>query len=255
MTERTSDTESDCGPETPIEPGLYLVSTPIGNLEDVSLRMLKILGAVDALACEDTRLTRRIFARHGIRLPKTVFSCHAHNEARAVERILGLLAEGLSVALVSDAGTPAVSDPGQRVAAAAIEADHRVVAIPGASAVTTAIAVAGLPCPAFTFLGFPPRRPGRVRKFFAAFADTPSALVFFESPFRIAATLKLANEVLGARQAAVCLELTKKFERVHRDTLDALAEDFSGKTVKGEVTVVIAPAPRDKRRAGPDHDD
>jgi 16S rRNA (cytidine1402-2'-O)-methyltransferase len=226
-------------------PALYLIPTPIGNLEDISLRALRVLQAVDALACEDTRHTRKIFERHGLTSPSIIFACHAHNEDRAVGRILSLLRDGKSVGLTSDAGAPGVSDPGQRTAAAVIEAGYEVVALPGPSAVITALTVSGIPAPAFSFLGFLPRRPGRQRKMFGAFADAPTAIVFFESPFRVGKILKIAHEMLGDREAAVCIELTKKFENIHRDQLANLAEQFSEKKIKGEVTIVIAPPQRD----------
>lgn len=232
-------------------PALYLIPTPIGNLEDISLRALRILQSVDALACEDTRHTRKIFERHALASPPVIFACHAHNEERVVGRILSLLEEGKSVGLTTDAGAPGISDPGQRIAAAVIEAGHEVVALPGPSAVITALMVSGLPIPAFTFLGFLPRRPGRQRKLFAAFAETPSALVFFESPFRVGKILAIAAEMLGDRPAAVCIELTKKFEKIARGKLGDLAADFAGRTIKGEVTIVIGPPPR----AADDEDD
>ncbi|MAZ02574.1 MAG: 16S rRNA (cytidine(1402)-2'-O)-methyltransferase [Sneathiella sp.] len=227
------------------EPTLYLIPTPIGNLEDITLRSMRILQSVDALACEDTRHTRKIFERHSLASPSIIFPCHAHNEDRAVGRILSLLRDGKSVGLTSDAGAPGVSDPGQRAAAAVIEAGYQVVSLPGASAVITALTVSGLAIPAFTFLGFLPRRPGRQRKLFAAFADAPSALVFFESPFRVGKILTVAHEILGDRPAAVCIELTKKFENIHRGPLSSLAEQFSSQKIKGEVTIVIGLPARD----------
>lgn len=234
-------------------PTLYLIPTPIGNLEDISLRALRILQSVDALACEDTRHTRKIYERHSLASPSIIFACHAHNEDRAVGRILSLLRDGKSVGLTSDAGAPGISDPGQRAAAAVIEAGYDVVALPGPSAVITALTVSGIPIPAFSFLGFLPRRPGRQRKLFAAFAETPSALVFFESPFRVGKILKIAHEVLGERQAAVCIELTKKFENIHRGALGELADGFADQKIKGEVTIVIGPPAR--AETGGDEDD
>jgi 16S rRNA (cytidine1402-2'-O)-methyltransferase len=227
------------------EPTLYLIPTPIGNLEDISLRAMRILQTVDALACEDTRHTRKIFERHQLDSPAIIFACHAHNEDRAVGRILSLLRDGKSVGLTSDAGAPGVSDPGQRAATAAIEAGYRVDALPGPSAVITALNVSGLPMSSFSFLGFLPRRPGRQRKVFNAFAETPSALVFFESPFRVAKILKIALECLGNRRAAVCIELTKKFENIHRAPLEDLIAEFTDRKIKGEVTIVISPPDRD----------
>ncbi|WP_169546358.1 16S rRNA (cytidine(1402)-2'-O)-methyltransferase [Sneathiella aquimaris] len=227
------------------EPTLYLIPTPIGNLEDISYRIIRTLQQVDALACEDTRHTRKIFERYELKSPPIIFACHAHNEDRATGRILSLLRDGMSVGLTSDAGAPGISDPGQRAAAAAIAEGYHVEVLPGPSAVITALTVSGFPIPAFSFLGFLPRRPGRQRKVFNAFADTPSAIVFFESPFRVGKILKIALECFGNRHAAVCIELTKKFENIHRDRLDVLIEKFSDKKIKGEVTIVIAPADHD----------
>lgn len=232
------------------EPTLYLIPTPIGNLEDVSYRIIRILQQVDALACEDTRHTRKIYERYELNSPPIIFACHAHNEDRAVGRILSLLRDGKSVGLTSDAGAPGISDPGQRAAAAAVENGYRVEALPGPSAVITALTVSGLPIPAFSFLGFLPRRPGRQRKAFAAFAETPSAIVFFESPFRVAKILKIALEVLGNRQAAVCIELTKKFENIHRGRLEELIEQFTDRKIKGEVTIVVGPPEAELKSEG-----
>jgi len=231
------------------EPTLYLIPTPIGNLEDVSYRIIRTLQEVDALACEDTRHTRKIYERYDLKSPPIIFACHAHNEDRAVGRILSLLRDGKSVGLTSDAGAPGISDPGQRAAAAAVEDGYRVEALPGPSAVITALTVSGLPIPAFSFLGFLPRRPGRQRKAFAAFAETPSAIVFFESPFRVAKILKIALEVLGNRRAAVCIELTKKFENIHRGNLEELIEQFTDRKIKGEVTIVVGPPEMEKKGA------
>ncbi|USG60458.1 16S rRNA (cytidine(1402)-2'-O)-methyltransferase [Sneathiella marina] len=232
--------------DDPIEPTLFLIPTPIGNLEDISLRAMRVLQSVDALACEDTRHTRKIFERHQLDSPPIVFACHAHNEDRAVGRILSLLRDGKSVGLTSDAGAPGVSDPGQRAAAAAIENGYKVDALPGPSAVITALMVSGLPVPAFSFLGFLPRRPGRQRKVFKAFAEAPTTLVFFESPFRVAKILKIALECLGNREAAVCIELTKKFENIHRQRIEELVTYFQDKKIKGEVTIVIGPPEREE---------
>ncbi len=240
--------------ETSTEPALYLIPTPIGNLEDISYRTIRILQEVDALACEDTRHTRKIFERYELQSPGIIFPCHAHNEDRAVGRILSLLRDGMSVGLTSDAGAPGISDPGQRAAAAAIDAGYHVEALPGPSAVITALMVSGLPVPAFSFLGFLPRRPGRQRKLFDAFAETPSAIVFFESPFRVTKILKVAEECLGDREVAVCVELTKKFEKIHRGSISQIIEDLEGSKIKGEVTIVIAPPPQ-KKKGGEDREE
>lgn len=219
---------------------LYLVATPIGNLEDLSPRAARILGEADALACEDTRMTRRIFDRHALSSPRTIFSYHEHNESQAGARILGLLREGLKVAVCSDGGMPGISDPGYRLVSAAIEEGHQVEVIPGPSAVTTALLLSGLPTSSFTFKGFPPRKSGARQRFLAEERMQPHTLVLFESPFRLASLLQDALIALGDRRAAVCIELTKKFERVERGWLTELLPKFQDKTVKGEVTVVIA---------------
>jgi len=219
---------------------LVLIGTPIGNLEDLPPRAQRRLGEVDALACEDTRMTRRIFERFGIVPPRTVFSYHEHNERQAGKRILGLLNEGLTVGLCSDGGMPGISDPGYRIINEATEAGHDLEVVPGPSAVTTALLLSGLPSSSFTFKGFPPRKSGARQRFLALDRELPHTLILFESPYRIHALLQDALAALGDRQAAVCLELTKKFERVHRGHLADLVTTFEGKTPKGEITVVIA---------------
>jgi 16S rRNA (cytidine1402-2'-O)-methyltransferase len=224
----------------PLAPGLYLVSSPIGNLQDVSLRALETLRGADLVACEDTRHTARLLARHGISA-RTV-SYHAHNERRQLPRLLAALADGKRVALITDAGTPAISDPGMLLVREARQAGLPVVAIPGPSAVTAALAVSGLPAHPFTFLGFlPPRRGGR-RKALAAVAQLAHTLVLFEAPHRLAASLADMAELLGPRRAALCRELTKLHEEVTVDRLDGLAGKVAGRErVKGEITLVIEP--------------
>ena len=224
----------------PHPPTLYIIATPIGNLEDITLRALRVLGEVDALACEDTRMTRRIFERHAVKSPRTIFSYHEHNEPSAGHRILGLLEAGQSVALTTDGGYPGISDPGYRIIAECHNRGFRVEVIPGASAVTMALVASGLPTSSFTFKGFPPRKPGPRKTFLAMEKDLPHSLVIFESPFRVGKLLQDALEVLGNRLAAVCIELTKKFEEVHRGYLDELAARFAEKAPKGEITIVIA---------------
>lgn len=219
---------------------LVLVATPIGNLEDVTYRSARVLASVDALACEDTRVTRRIFERMELERPQTIFAYHEHNEAAAGKRILGLLEAGQSVALCSDGGYPGISDPGYRIISACIEAGHELEVLPGASAVPVALLLSGLSTASYTFKGFPPRKPGPRKRFLAEDGDRPHTLVIFESPFRLGKLLADALEVLGNRRAAVCIELTKKFERVERGPLAELAAAFAVKPVKGEVTVVIA---------------
>ncbi len=219
---------------------LYIIATPIGNLEDITLRAIRILGTVDALACEDTRLTRKIFARHGIPSPKSILSYNEHNETRAGHRILDLLRRNLTVGLCSDSGCPGISDPGYRIISQAHEEGLPVEVIPGASAASTALLASGLPTSSYTFKGFPPRKPGPLRRFLEIDLDLPHTLIFFESPLRVAALLEAACEIYGDRMAALCIELTKKFERTHRGFLSDLIHIIKDKKIKGEVTIVIA---------------
>jgi 16S rRNA (cytidine1402-2'-O)-methyltransferase len=223
-----------------LAPGLYLVSSPIGNLQDVSLRALEALRGADLVACEDTRRTARLLARHGI--AARMLSFHAHNERRQLPRLLAALEDGKRVALITDAGTPAISDPGLLLVREARQAGLPVVAVPGPSAVTTALAVSGLPAHPFTFLGFlPPRRAGR-RKTLAAVAGLPHTLVLFEAPHRLAASLADMAELLGPRRAALCRELTKLHEEVVVESLERLAEEVAARErVKGEITMVVEP--------------
>ncbi len=219
---------------------LYLVATPIGNLEDLTHRAVRVLGEVSALACEDTRLTPRLLQHYGIARPRTLFSYHEHNEEQAGRRILGLLGDGVDVALCTDGGAPGISDPGFRAIIAAIGAGHAVVPLPGPSAIHTALLISGLPTSTYTFKGFPPRKSGARRRFIAAEAPAPHTLVFFESPYRVDKFLGDALAVLGDRRAALCIELTKRFERVERGFLAELAPCYNTAKIKGEVTIVIA---------------
>jgi 16S rRNA (cytidine1402-2'-O)-methyltransferase len=219
---------------------LVVIATPIGNLEDITLRAVRTLGELTALACEDTRHTRILFEAHGITSPRIILSYREKNESQAESRIIGLLKEGLSVGVCSDAGYPGISDAGYRLISRAVEEGFDIEVIPGAGAVETALLSSGLPTSSFTFKGFPPRKPGVKRRFLTQDKDQPHTLVFYESPFRVAALLKDALEVYGDRRAAVCIELTKKFEKTHRGTLSELLERFKDATIRGEVTVVIA---------------
>ncbi|NKC16289.1 MAG: 16S rRNA (cytidine(1402)-2'-O)-methyltransferase [Gammaproteobacteria bacterium] len=219
---------------------LFVLATPIGNLEDCGARTLRILSEVNHVACEDTRITRRIFERYGIAKPASLFACHEHNQRSVERKIIDLLESGEDIALACDAGVPGVSDPGFNVVRAALEAHHEVDVIPGPTAPITALIISGLPCSSFTFKGFPPRKAGALRRFFEMDRDLPHTLVFFESKFRLHQSLAAAYEVLGDRQSAVCIELTKKFQTVKRGYLSALVPLFEQRSVKGEITVVIA---------------
>lgn len=226
-------------PAPAIEPGLHVVATPIGNLADVTLRAIRVLTAADLLACEDTRVTGVLLNRYGIARSLTTY--HEHNAIAQRPRLLAALAEGKSVALASDAGTPLLSDPGYRLVAEAAAAGYPVFPVPGASALLAALVVAGLPTDSFFFAGFlPPKQTGR-RKRLAALAAIPATLVFYESPHRLAASLTDMAAVLGDRPSAVARELTKAFETVRRGTLSALANEFAGAPPKGEIVVVVGP--------------
>ena len=220
--------------------GLYLVATPIGNLGDISLRALETLAAADLIACEDTRVTARLLERYAIATPLTPY--HDHNAAAARPKILARIRDGAAVALVSDAGTPLVSDPGFRLVQAARDADLAVTAVPGASAVLTALAVAGLPTDRFFFEGFLPVKDAGRRTRIAELARIPATLLLFESGPRIAPALAALADGLGDRPAAVCRELTKLHEEVRRDGLVALAQRYAeGAETRGEFVLVVAP--------------
>lgn len=219
---------------------LYVIATPIGNLADITLRALEVLGTLPALACEDTRRTRKIFERHALTPPASIFSYHEHNEEKAGRRILEHLDRGEDVGLCSDGGMPGVSDPGYRIVSAVLDTDHSVTVLPGPCAAETALVASGLPSSSFLFKGFPPRKGGKLRTWLEEDAAGPHTLIAYESPYRIGKFLAAAHEVLGDRQAAVCIELTKLHERVARGWLSDLAQEFANTSVKGEVTVVVA---------------
>lgn len=226
----------------PPEPGLYVVATPIGNLRDVTLRALDILGSVAAVYAEDTRVARKLLDAYGLRPRLAAY--HEHNAEAAREEILTALAAGESVALISDAGTPLVSDPGFKLVRAAIEAGHRVIPIPGPSAVLAGLVASGLPTDRFMFAGFLPAKQGARRAALEDLADVDATLVLFESGPRLAESLADMADVLGPRSAVVARELTKLFEEARRDALDALAAHYEAAGApKGEIVVVIAPPP------------
>src|SRR3954470_9270563 len=223
-----------------LTPGLYLVATPIGNLRDITLRALEMLAAADLVACEDTRVTRKLFEHYGLSAPLIAY--HDHNAETARPKILNKLAAGGAVALVSDAGTPLISDPGYKLVRAAAQAGHPVTAAPGPSAALMALTIAGLPTDRFFFEGFLPPKETARRARIAELARIPATLVLFESGPRLAATLADLAAGLGKREAAVARELTKLHEEVRRGDLSSLADDYAaGAETRGEMVIVIAP--------------
>lgn len=227
----------------------YLVATPIGNLEDVTFRALTTLRSVDLVLAEDTRRTRKLLSHHDIRAPLAAY--HEHNEKRKTPEMIDRLRSGQDLALVTDAGTPTISDPGYRLVREAVEAGIRVVPVPGPSAVLAALTASGLPTDRFTFLGYLPRTSGARRSTLASVRHLPGTLVYLESPRRLLASLQDAAEILGGRDAAVARELTKVHEEYLRGTLDELAAalgaddtaDDERQAVRGEVTVCVAGHP------------
>lgn len=230
---------------------LYLVATPIGNLGDITLRALDTLRAVDLIASEDTRKTGLLLKHFDIQKPQIAF--YEHNERRAGPRIIAALQDGKSVALVTSAGTPGISDPGFTLVRDALQAGIDVTMIPGASAVIMALVLSGLPTHAFTFRGFAPRKGGPRRRFLAVDAESPHTLVFYESPYRVVKFLQDALEVYGDRPAAVTNDLTKLFETVQRGTLSELITQCERTEPRGEYAIVIAG--KDAAVDGPGMDD
>lgn len=229
---------------------LYLVATPIGNLEDITLRAIRVLREASVIACEDTRRTRGLLAHLGIHTP--IQSVHAHNERTRTPQILAMLREGKSVAVVTDAGMPAISDPGAALVTAAARAGIPVVPIPGASAVTAVVSLADFPADRFAFVGFPPRRRSERKRMLASLAALPMALVMFEAPHRVRDTLEDIEEVLGARRLILARELTKLHEEVLRGTAAEVRAALAD-APRGEVTLVIeggAGLPADAGRDG-----
>ncbi len=220
---------------------LHIIATPIGNLADLTPRALEAFKTAELIACEDTRRTWQLLTHFGISRPEMI-SYRQGNEERITERIIAAVEAGREVALCSDGGYPGISDPGYRLIRACAQKSVPYDVIPGASAVNVALLMSGLSTSSFTFRGFPPRGPGAIRNWFAEDKDKEHTLICFESPFRVAQTLEAAFEVLGDREAAVCIELTKLHERVSRGYLGDLAKEFSNAKIKGEVAIVIAGA-------------
>ncbi|MBZ9697089.1 16S rRNA (cytidine(1402)-2'-O)-methyltransferase [Mesorhizobium sp. CO1-1-9] len=226
----------------PLDPALYLVATPIGNLADITLRALETLAAADIVACEDTRVSRVLLDRYGIRRRTTAY--HEHNAGEAGPKLVAALEAGQSVALISDAGTPLVSDPGYRLVGEALDHGIRVVPIPGPSAPLAALTASGLPSDAFLFAGFLPVKSGQRLARLEALRAVPATLIFFESPRRLAESLGAMVEALGGeRKAAIGRELTKTFEEMRTGTLRALADHYAGAdTPRGEIVVCVGAA-------------
>ncbi len=221
-----------------METALYIVSTPIGNLKDITLRALEILKDVDFISCEDTRVTG--FLLNHYEMKKDLVSLNANNESEKSEYILNRITDGESCALVSDAGTPAISDPGIRLISAAIKRGINIVAIPGPSAVTAALTLSGLPTNSFVFEGFLPQKKGRQKKL-KELSEESRTIVLYESTYRIEKLLNELNEYMPGRLIVVCREITKKFEETWRGYPENILESLNEKTLKGEFALVIAP--------------
>jgi 16S rRNA (cytidine1402-2'-O)-methyltransferase len=240
MTDVQSDSPTGC---------LYLVATPIGNLEDITMRALRVLKEADIIACEDTRQTQKLLQHYGIH--KELISYHAHNELTRAPELVIQLEEGAQVALVSDAGTPVVSDPGHRLVVLCLRHHIPVVLIPGPSAFVAALAASGLPAEEFLFVGFLPSRAGARRKKLDELRGEPRALVLYEAPHRLTETLSDAAEILGARAAVVAREVTKIHEEFLRGTLLELRDAARLRAPRGEITLLIGPAEEGVEQAAP----
>lgn len=237
--------------EPPARGCLYLVATPIGNLEDISLRALRILKEADLIACEDTRQSLKLLSHFEIRKP--LESYHEHNELTRAPELVLKMEEGARIALVSDAGTPAISDPGHRLVALCLRHHIAVIPIPGPSAIVAALAAAGVPAEEFTFLGFLPARPAERRRALRKIAGEPRTLVFYEAPHRLRAMLEDALEILGNRHAAIAREMTKIHEEFLRGRIEELISDLAKKPPRGEITLLIGP-PEEELPGGAEKD-
>jgi 16S rRNA (cytidine1402-2'-O)-methyltransferase len=225
---------------------LYLVATPIGNLEDITLRAIRTLKEVDLIAAEDTRRARKLLGHYGINTPLT--SYFAHSSLRKTNALIAQLKEGKHIALISEAGTPSISDPGYALTRLAIDEHVTVVPIPGAAALIAALSVSGLPTRSFIFEGFIPRKAGKRKNLFLALRDQPRTFIIYESPHRLMATLEDLCAVLGEdRQIVITREMTKLYEEVIRGTIPEVIAALSGRTIKGEVTIVVSGCMTDER--------
>jgi 16S rRNA (cytidine1402-2'-O)-methyltransferase len=237
--------------DAPLAPGLYVVATPIGNLRDITLRALDVLAAADLVLAEDTRVSGKLLAAYGLQAKFLRYDEHVAEQSRP--RIMAALAEGQRVALVSDAGTPLVSDPGYRLVREAVQAGHPVIPVPGASALLAGLSVAGLPSDRFLFAGFPPPKSAARRSFLEELAGIRATLVFFEGGSRLAASLADMAQVLGDREAVVARELTKLYETLYRGPLSVLAADPRLDAPKGEIVILVAPG-REEQASAADAD-
>jgi 16S rRNA (cytidine1402-2'-O)-methyltransferase len=229
-----------------LQPGLYVAATPIGNLKDVTFRVIEALKEADRILCEDTRQTAKLCAAYGISTPRAAYN--EHNADRVQPEIIESLAGGAAICLVSDAGTPLISDPGYRLVRAARDAGIRVFPLPGPSALVAALSASGVPAEKFLFAGFPPARAEARLEFLKSLAAIEATLVFYEGPSRLGASLQSMDAAFGARRAVVARELTKMFEEFDEGTLGALAEKYSKSPPKGEIVVIIHP-PEEKPAA------
>ncbi len=224
-----------------LKPGLYFLATPIGTARDITLRALDILASADVIVAEDTRSCRRLMEIHGIAIgERPLMAYHDHSGAATRDRLMGMIADGKSVAYASEAGTPLVADPGYALATDAIAAEHLVTSAPGPSAIIAALTIAGLPTDRFHFAGFSPNTKTQRQKFLRDLAAVQATVVLYESPKRLLATLADLAEIMGStRQAAVARELTKKFEEVQRGTFVELQDEFADRSIKGEIVILI----------------
>lgn len=252
--EPTPEPPHASGPLPPLTPGtLYLVATPIGNLEDITLRALRTLRECDVVAAEDTRHSGQLLRHFGISKP--MLSYFQFNEARRSEEILDRLRQGQTVALVTDAGTPGVSDPGERVVCAALKAGLRVESVPGACALVAALTASGLPTDQFHFIGFLPHKSGQRRTALTRAATLPGTVIFYESPYRILKFLGEANDLIPSRTLVLARELTKKFEEYLRGTPAELLVKLEKRAIKGEFVILVAPSGEEARPSKPESDE
>jgi 16S rRNA (cytidine1402-2'-O)-methyltransferase len=235
-----------------LEPGLYVTATPIGNLKDVTYRAVEALKAADRIYCEDTRQTAKLCAAYDVRTPRAAYT--EHNAAKVEPEIIAALKEGAAICLVSDAGTPLISDPGQRLVSAALNAGIRVFPLPGPNAAIAALSAAGAPTERFVFAGFPPARSEARAAFFRSIADVDATLVFYEGPSRLGESLSAMAAAFGDRRAVVARELTKIHEEFDAGLLSSLALKYRGRPTRGEIVVIVDP-PAEKPAASADEID